>query len=64
MLAYETSRLQVDDPTALPLVHGTNYSIGPATSPATALGLGRYIATTAESALLRSTETDQETDNQ
>lgn len=64
VLAYETSRVQAADDSALPLVYGSNYSIGPATSPATAVGLGRYVAAVVEQHLLDSTALDEEDDDQ
>lgn len=44
------SRVQADDPDALPLVTGTQYAIGPETSMTGAWGMARFLDTVIERA--------------
>jgi hypothetical protein len=50
-LAASTSRIQVEDDTALPLVTGSTYTIGPQTSIIQFAGLAQYLEVVAEKAM-------------
>lgn len=47
-LGISKSRVQADDPDALPMVSGTTYSIGPQTSVMQFTGLAKYLEVVAE----------------